>query len=45
MSEEDCTIQDFDLSVFITNRNDNSILSYLQSIKIEIKPNLLYNLK
>lgn len=29
MSEEDCTIHDFDLSVLIINRNDNSILSYL----------------
>ena len=28
MSEEDCTIHDFDLSVLITNRNDKSILFY-----------------
>ena len=25
MSEEDCTIDDFDISMLITNRNDNSI--------------------
>ncbi len=45
MSEEDCTIHDFDISMLITNRNDNSILSHLQSLKIAIKPYLLYNLE